>query len=78
LAVPLFENKYIGYSDIEIQKIKRTYDWMKSTKDDYDLKVKRFNFANFIEAHDKRRGTDFIKVFPEFEEFYNKCKEITI
>jgi organic radical activating enzyme len=78
LAVPLFENKYIGYSDIEIQKIKRTYDWMKSTKDDYDLKVKRSNFANFIEAHDKRRNTDFIKVFPELEEFYLKCKKIKL
>ena len=78
LAVPLFENKYIGYSDIEIQKIKRTYDWMKSAKEDNDLKLKRFNFGNFIEAHDKRRGTNFVKVFPEFEEFYRKCKEIKI
>jgi hypothetical protein len=78
LAVPLFENKYIGYSDIEIQKIKRTYDWMKSVKDDDDLKKKRFNFGNFIEAHDKRRGTDFTKVFPELEEFYHKCKEIKL
>lgn len=78
LAVPLFENKYIGYSDIEIQKIKRTYDWMKSTKDDVELNKKRFNFGNFIDAHDKRRGTDFVKVFPELEEFYHKCKEIKL
>lgn len=78
LAVPLFENKYIGYSDIEIQKIKRTYDWMKSTKDDYDLKVKRHNFANFIQAHDTRRNTDFVKVFPELEDFYMKCKKIKL
>ena len=78
LAVPLFENKYIGYSDIEIQKIKRTYDWMKSAKEDDNLKTKRFNFGNFIEAHDKRRGTDFVKVYPELEEFYRKCKEIKL
>ena len=78
LAVPLFENKYIGYSDIEIQKIKRTYDWMKSAKEDDNLKTKRFNFGNFIEAHDKRRGTDFVKVYPELEEFYRNCKEIKL
>ena len=28
LGVPVFDYSYIGYSDIEIQKIKRTYDWM--------------------------------------------------
>ena len=78
LAVPLFENKYIGYSDIEIQKIKRTYDWMKSTKDDDELKKKRYNFANFITAHDNRRGTNFVEVFPEFDDFYRKCKEIKL
>lgn len=78
LAVPLFENKYIGYSDIEIQKIKRTYDWMKSTKDDDELKKRRYNFANFIAAHDNRRGTSFVDVFPEFDDFYRKCKEIKL
>jgi hypothetical protein len=78
LAVPLFENKYIGYSDIEIQKIKRTYDWMKSTKDDDDLKKRRYNFANFIAAHDNRRGTSFVDVFPEFDDFYRKCREIKL
>ena len=38
----LFENKYIGYSDIEIQKIKRTYDWMKSVKHDEELLRKQY------------------------------------
>lgn len=78
LAVPLFENKYIGYSDIEIQKIKRTYDWMVSVKDDDVLKKNRYNFGRFIEAHDQRRGTDFCKVFPEFEDFYYSCKAIKL
>ena len=34
LGVPLFDTKHIGYSDIEIQKIKRLYDWMISAWDD--------------------------------------------
>jgi len=36
----------------------------------------RRNFYRFFSEHDKRRGTDFCKVFPEFEEFYNDCKEL--
>ena len=78
LAVPLFENKYIGYSDIEIQKIKRTYDWMKSVKHDENLLRNQYNFGKFIQEHDKRRGTDFSKVFPEYEEFYEFTKTIKI
>ena len=78
LAVPLFENKYIGYSDIEIQKIKRTYDWMKSVKHDSNLLRNQYNFGKFIQEHDLRRGTDFSKVFPEYEEFYEFTKSIKI
>ena len=78
LAVPLFENKYIGYSDIEIQKIKRTYDWMQSAKQDGDLLKKQFNFGKYFQAHDDRRGTDFKKVFPEFTEFFEWTKTIKL
>lgn len=78
LGVPIFENKYIGYSDIEIQKIKRTYDWMKSIRHDEILLRNQYNFGKFIEEHDKRRGTDFNKVFPEFASFYEFCKSIKI
>jgi organic radical activating enzyme len=78
MGVPLFENKYIGYSDIEIQKIKRTYDWMISAKHDEHMLRNQYNFGKFIEEHDKRRGTDFIKTFPELEEFYQFCKSIKI
>jgi len=78
LGVPLFDNKYIGYSDIEIQKLKRTYDWMISAKQDEKLLRNQYNFKKFVDEHDKRRGTDFIKTFPEFEEFYNFCNTITL
>jgi organic radical activating enzyme len=78
LAVPLFENKYIGYSDIEIQKIKRTYDWMKSVKHDEELLRKQYNFGKYFQAHDDRRGTDFKKVFPELAEFFEWTKTIKI
>lgn len=78
LAVPLFENKYIGYSDIEIQKIKRTYDWMISVNHDETLLRNQYNFGKFVDEHDIRRGTNFLKTFPELEEFYHFCKSIKL
>ena len=75
LALPLFQKKYVGYSDIEIQKISRIYDWAKST-DERKVKEQRYNFGKYFQEHDKRRGTDFCETFPELAEFYNKCLEI--
>jgi hypothetical protein len=75
LAIPIFEHMHIGYSDIEIQKIKRIYDWMISRNDGEDLNRNRRDFGMFFKEHDKRRGTDFCKVFPELADFYNQCLE---
>ena len=36
------------------------------------------DFVAFVDEHDKRRGTDFLKTFPEMTEFYLKCKNISI
>ena len=78
LGVPLFEKEYIGYSDVEIQKLKRTFDWMKSPIPENQLETQRRNFGYYFRAHDERRGTDFCATFPELEEFYRKCLEIKI
>ena len=78
LGVPLFDHKYVGYSDIEIQKIKRTYDWMVSPLDDKKLFEQRYNFGKYFTEHDKRRGTDFKKTFPELADFYEFTKTIKL
>ena len=80
LGVPKFDHKYIGYSDIEIQKIKRIYDWKVTNWMDKEKHVKnyQYNFYRFVTEHDKRRGTNFIETFPELESFYNKCSRITL
>jgi len=78
LGVPLFEKEYIGYSDVEIQKIKRTHDWMISPIDEKALITQRRNFGYYFKAHDERRGTDFCKTFPELADFYNNCLEIKL
>jgi hypothetical protein len=51
---------------------------MISVKQDETLLRNQYNFKKFVDEHDKRRGTDFRKTFPEFEEFYNFCNTITL
>jgi len=77
-ATPSFQHRYIGYSDVEIQKIKRTYDWMISPQDATNQMKNRYSFYQFFNEHDKRRGTDFCKTFPELEDFYHFCSTIKL
>ena len=77
-AAPSFSPKHIGYSDVEVQKVKRIYDWMISPQDATQQMTNRHNFYKYFTEHDKRRGTNFVKTFPELEEFYNFCGTIQI
>jgi hypothetical protein len=77
-AAPSFSPEHIGYSDVEVQKLKRIYDWMLSPQDTNQQMKNRYNFYQYFSNHDKRRGTDFCKTFPELEEFYNFCGTIKI
>ena len=77
MATPNFETRLIGYSDIEVQKLRRIYDWHLSRNfDDPKIVEDRKNFYRFFSEHDKRRGTDFCKTYPELEKFYMECKEL--
>jgi organic radical activating enzyme len=77
-AAPSFDPKHIGYSDVEVQKVKRIYDWMVSPQDAGQQMKNRYSFYQYFSNHDKRRGTDFCKTFPELEEFYHFCSTIKI
>ena len=72
-AVQEFNHKHIGFSDVEVQKIKRLYDYAIS-EDDFDVETNRNDFISFVDEHDKRRGTNFLETFPEFEKLYNDVK----
>ena len=79
LSVPLFDYRNIGFSDIETQKVKRIYDWMESVdQNSEELSKQRYNFGKFFEEHDKRRGTNFVEVFPELENFYYSTLEMSL
>jgi hypothetical protein len=65
-----------GFKDYEVQRMRRTIDWMKEgSKLDPDyVKLQRADFYRFFNEHDKRRETDFLKTFSEMREFWEECR----
>ena len=66
-----------GYTDTEVAKLRRIYDWMTASQDPVILNRNRGNFYRFFNAHDERRGTNFCKTFPELEDIFHECKLIS-
>lgn len=60
-----------GFTDVEIQKIKRTYDYAIG-QDNFDENIDkhRNDFRIFIKQYDKRRDTNFVEIFPELKDLY--------
>jgi organic radical activating enzyme len=66
-----------GFKDNEIHKMKRVKSlFEEKLNEDFSVqdKINRKDFSLFVDEHDKRRGTNFLKTFPEMQEFYNLCK----
>lgn len=63
-----------GFSEVEITKIKRIFDWMESDQKSEEAEKNRYDFVKFVDEHDRRRNTNFLETFPEFEHFYQKYK----
>lgn len=60
----------------EILKLKRIYDMLNQKLSYKGNESFRKDFAIFIDEHDRRYGTNFLEVFPEYKEFYNKCRDL--
>jgi hypothetical protein len=64
------------FSELEYEKFRRVVDYMKTTDYTPDrVREGRKDFWNFFKEHDRRRGTDFEKTFPEMSDFFALCKE---
>ena len=64
-----YTHKDFGFTDVEIQKVKRIYDYAIG-KDNFDVEKERVKFVRFVDALDKRRGTSFTDTFPELKKLY--------
>ena len=78
LGIPKFEHVHVGYSDVEIQKVKRTYDWMLTDRNEEELLKQRRDFGVFFKEHDRRRETNFKEVYPELADFYEHTQTIKL
>lgn len=68
------EENFTQFKDFEIDKMKRNLAyWQKNFTEDPSVKK---NFYLFFSEHDRRRGTSFLKSFPEMEEFWKECSSL--
>lgn len=72
-----------GFYAYEINRMERTYyvldhriKYLHQHHSEQKLITGRQDFAIFVDEHDRRRGTNFLKTFPEMENFYKLCKEL--
>jgi len=63
-----------GFFKWEAEKFKRIYELTMHQQDPVTTTVYQKDFVKFVDEHDRRRGTDFLGTFPEFESYYTKWK----
>lgn len=70
-----------GFYAYEINRMERTYyildhriKHLGTIHSEDKLNLNRRDFALFVDEYDRRKGTHFLNVFPEMEEFYKVCK----
>jgi organic radical activating enzyme len=61
-----------GFKDYEVQRLRRDIAWMRSGTD--RVEEKKADFYRFFSEHDRRRGTDFLKTFPEMTTWWKECE----
>ena len=65
------------FKDVEYEKFKRVTDYMKENPvSEEKIQQGRRDFYSFFSENDRRLGTDLLKTFPEYTDFYNQCKVI--
>jgi organic radical activating enzyme len=58
------------FTPMEISKLERIFDWLESKNDRKELLRNKKDFGIFFREHDKRRGTNFLKIFPNLKKLY--------
>ena len=66
-------NPLHGFKDYEVQRLERDIAWMRSAQNQNHSAAKA-DFYRFFGEHDRRRGTDFLKTFPEMRAWWAECE----
>lgn len=71
------ENDATKFSELEYEKFRRVRDYFATVNyDDNKVQEGRKDFYNWFTEYDRRRGTNFVQTFPEFENFYELCSKL--
>lgn len=62
-----------GFSDYEIKKIFRVFEWIRCGASQGELDINRADFVSFIKEYDKRKSLSFLKTFKKMRPFYEEC-----
>jgi organic radical activating enzyme len=68
-----------AFEEFELEKFKRVclniaYNSKSDVPGNKDFILNRARFYDFVNDLDRRYGTDFLEVYPEYKEFYEICK----
>jgi organic radical activating enzyme len=66
------EAPFKGFKDYELHRLDRDIAWMRSAQL-ADHSQAKADFYRFFSEHDRRRGTDFVKTFPEMRAWWEEC-----
>jgi organic radical activating enzyme len=66
------EAPFKGFKDYELHRLDRDIAWMRSAQLENHSQAKA-DFYRFFSEHDRRRGTDFLKTFPEMRAWWEEC-----
>ena len=67
------EAPFHGFKDYELSRLDRDIAWMRAGQG-ADHSRARADFWRFFTEHDRRRGTDFLKTFPEMKSWWAECE----
>ena len=71
----VYSRTLTGFKQYEVEKLERNIELIKNNRlNNAQLEKNKRDFILFFSEHDRRRGTDFLKTFPEFKERYKDNK----
>lgn len=70
------DRRFKGFKDYEIARLDRDIAWMRNGQqlDPTYVQRNKADFYRFFSEHDRRRGTDFLAVFPEMRAWWQECE----
>ena len=67
------KNSFHGFKDFEVQRLRRDIAWMRAGQAE-DQSYARADFFRFFSEHDRRRGTNFLDIFPQMRSWWQECE----